>query len=54
MSTNVVVFPRLWQREPPQAAVNAEVVRFPPLRREAAIGECPFMPIWRDRLDPDD
>ena len=55
MNGNVVVFPRLWQREPPpQALVNTKVVRFPPPRRAPAIGECPFLPIWRDRLDPDD
>jgi hypothetical protein len=51
----VVVFPRLWQREPPQqAVVNAEIVRFPQPRRAVAIGECPFLPLWRDNPDPDD
>jgi hypothetical protein len=51
----VVVLPRLWQREPPaQALVNAKIVRFPPVRRAPAIGECPFLPLWRDHPDPDD
>ena len=55
VTRNVVVFPRLWQRGPPsQAVVNAQVVRFPPMRRAPAIGECPFLPLWRDDTGPDD